>query len=352
MPDRGRKTLTRSYRESLLFWQDTQRRFIIAASLIVAVLFVGTLGYVLLEHWAPIDAFYMTVITIATVGFQEVGQLSQAGRLFTILLIFLGIGTASYSIGMIAALFVEGHMFDIIRGRKMVKEITSLRDHLIVCGYGKIGREVCDVLANENEIFIVIDSDQDKIDMALEKGYLAAVGDATDDDILLKSGIKQARGLISAISDDSANIYLVLTARALNDRLHIVARGVGTSYQKKMQRAGANRVVSPFEIGARRMAALLMRPAIVDFLEALSPVNSFGLRLDRIEIGENSPFNGVRLDKSYIKRDTGGAMVLGIEKKGQRMIINPPGSTKIGTQDTLLVIGSDEQLERLLTLSQ
>ena len=340
------------YNASTLFWRETQKRVIAAALLIVSVLVIGTIGYTILEGWNPFDSFYMTVITIATVGFHEVAQLSKQGRVFTIILIFMGIGTASYSIGTIVALLVEGKMMDIFRGRRMVKEITALKNHIIICGYGKIGREVCESLHSAGESFIVIDTSEEKIDQALERGYLAAIGDATDDDILIKAGIRSAHGLISAISDNSANIYLVLTARALNDKVRIVARGVGESYKKKMLRAGANAVVSPFEIGARRMAALMLKPEIVEFLEAFSPGTTYGLRLERLEIAEASSLVGKRLDESYIKHDTGGALVLGIEKQDERMIINPAGATVFEGNDVILALGNDDQLYKLKRLTK
>ena len=328
-------------------WHESLHRFFLAAMLIVFVLVFGTVGYVLIEKMSVFDSLYMTVITIATVGFHEVGELTNQGRMFTIMMIFLGIGVGGYAIGTIAAFIVEGQIMDILKGRRMVKEITGLRNHIIVCGFGKIGTEVCNVLSLSNQPFIVIDSDPEKIDEALGLGYIAAVGEATDDDILERAGIKHAHGLISAISDDSANVYLVLTARALNDKLRIIARGVGEKSKKKMVRAGADKVVSPFEIGARRMAALMMKPDIVDFLEALSPATTYGLRLERVTIQKSSSLCNKRLDQSYIKKETDGALILGIEKPEKPIIINPPGSTVLEQLDILLAIGNDKQLSLL-----
>jgi len=326
---------------------EVGRRLLYAAVMILLVLVIGTVGYMLIEGWTSIDALYMTVITVATVGFHEVGTLSRAGRIFTMVLIFWGIGVGGYAIGTIAAFLVEGQMVELLKGRKMARVITGLKDHIIVCGYGKIGMEVCARLSAAEQSFIVIDRNPDVIDEALGLGYIAAVGEATDDEILEKAGIHAARGLISAISDDSANVYLVLTARALNDKMRIIARGVGEASCKKMLRAGADRVVSPYEIGARRMTALMLRPEIVEFLEAFAPEVSFGLRLEKVQLGESSSLHGVRLDHSYIKRDTRGAMVLAIEKTGAPALINPPGATLLEAGDVLLVIGSDEQLALL-----
>ncbi len=332
------------------FSQDIVRRLFYAAFLILAVLITGTIGYRLIENLDYIDSLYMTVITIATVGFREVVELSDAGKIFTMIMIFFGIGVGGFAVGNIAAFFIQGHLLDLLKGRQMVKSITGLKNHIIVCGYGKIGREVCIQLALNNQDFIVIDKDDEKIDDALGMGYLAAVGEATDDDILLKSGIKQARGLISAISDDSANVYLVLTARALNRDLRIIARGIGEASRKKMKLAGADNVVSPFEIGARRMASLLIRPEIVDFVDSFSEAADYGLRLEKLSIHKNSKLKDKRLDESYIKRDTQGALIVGIEKKDQGMIINPPGYTVLEAGDSLLSLGSEEQLNLLKNL--
>ncbi|NIA31319.1 MAG: potassium channel protein [Actinobacteria bacterium] len=327
------------------------RKLVIAGSLVLGVMLLGTSGYMVLQKWNFLDAVYMTVITIATVGFREVRDLSSSGRIFTMILILLGIGVGSYAVGNIAAFFVEGQILDLLRGRKMEKEITNLKNHIIVAGYGKIGIEVCSRLHNMQEKFIVIDKDEDKISEALAKDYLAAVGEATDDEILERAGVKYARGLISAISDDSANVYLVLTARALNANLRIIARGTDEASLKKMIRAGADRVVSPFEIGARRMAALMVQPDIIDFIDAFSPGATLGLRLEKVELLPSSNLVGKRLDESHIKRDTGGALILAIEEPGLATQINPLGSTILKANDKLLAIADDEQITRLKQLA-
>ncbi len=337
-------------KEPYLLKQGTFKRLFTAAGLIFLLLIVGTLGYMVIEKWDVLNSFYMTVITIATVGFREVGDMGTRGKLFTSALIFLGIGIGGYAIGTIAAFLIEGQMLDLVKGRKMAKAITNLRNHIIVCGYGKIGKEVCHRLAEAGKDFIVIDKAMENIEDALAYGYLAAVGEATDDDILIKSGIQNAEGLVSAISDDSANVYLVLTARALNEKLRIIARGVGETSQKKMLRAGADRVVSPYEIGARRMAALSIKPDMVDFIEALTPSHSYGLLIEKLTLNKDSNLVGKRLDESFIKRDTNGAMVLGIEKVGHKMLLNPHGSTILQENDMLLSIGTEEQLNALKKL--
>lgn len=323
------------------------RRLFIALLLLIMLVAVGTIGYIMIMGWDILDAIYMTVITIATVGFHEVGQLNDGGRIFTIFLIFSGLALGSFAIGTIAAFLTEGQLAKFLKGSKMAWEITNLKNHIIVCGYGKIGREVCKTLAQLGKTFIVIDRDPDKIDEAIGLDYLAAVGDASDDDVLLKVGIKTARALISAISDDSANAYLVLTARSLNEKMYIVARGADDISSKKLLRVGANRVVSPFEIGARRMTAYVVKPEIVDFMDGFAPGGTFGLQLESITLSKSSNLVGKPLNQSNIKTRTQGALIVGISKPSIPIAINPPGETILETGDILIAIGNENQLQEL-----
>jgi len=331
---------------------EIMRRLFIAFTLLFFLVVLGTIGYHLIMGWAFLDALYMTVITIATVGFHELSPLSDVARIFTMILIFGGLAIGGYAIGTIAAFLTEGQLINVLRGSRMAWEITSLKNHVIVCGYGKIGHEVCRRLHAIGETFIVIEKVAEKIDEAVGLGYLAVVGDASEDDILLKVGVQHARALISAISDDTANVYLVLTARSLNDKIHIVARGTDDVTQKKLLRAGANRVVSPYEIGARRMAAYVVKPEIVDFLDAFAPGESLGLHLESITLSKKSRLIGKELKETNIRELTGGALVVGMCKQAGKMDINPPGDTILEENNILLVIGNDDQLELLGKLAE
>ncbi len=323
------------------------KRFLIAFLLLLFLVAIGSVGYRFIMGWDFLDSLYMTVITIATVGFNEVGELNKAGRIFTIFLIFGGLAIGGYAIGTIAAFITEGQLLNLLKGSRMAWEITNLKDHVIVCGYGKIGKEVCQRLAAIGHPFIVIDKEASKIDEAIEYDYLAVIGDASEDEVLLKVGVKTARALISAISDDSANVYLVLTARTLNEQLYIVARGTDELSKKKLLRVGANRVVSPFEIGARRMAAYVLKPEIVDFLDAFTPGGSYGLQLDRVVLSKGSPLVGKKLKESNIRELTNGALVVGISKNDNAMDINPPGDIVLEEGNVLLAIGNNNQLKAL-----
>ena len=327
------------------------RRLFTAVSLLLLLIIIGAAGYQLLEKWSLLDSIYMTVITIATVGFKEVAPLSRPAQVFTIFLIFSGLAIGGYAVGNIAAFFTEGQLQKILKGGRMAWEITNLKDHTIVCGYGKIGKEVCAQLAAADLPFIVIDKNADKIDEAVGHDFLAVIGDAAEDEVLLRVGIKNARALVSAITDDSANVYLVLTARTLNEHLHIVARGTDEASRKKLERVGANRVVSPYEIGARRMAAYVIKPEMVDFLDAFSPGGPYDLLVERISVLPGSRLDGKRLNESNIRVETGGAMVIGIGRPNEPMEINPYGDSLMFGGCILLTMGTNTQLDALRRLA-
>lgn len=326
----------------------------VAIIMLIFLIIIGTAGYHLILKTDFLESLYMTVITISTVGFREGAGMgaSDGAKVFTILLIFGGLAIGGYAIGTIAAFITEGHLLKILRDNRMTREITSLQNHTIVCGYGKIGTEVCARLDELGEPFIVIDQNMDKIDEAIGHDFLAAVGDASDDEVLAKVGIKRAKALVSAITDDSANVYLVLTARTLNENLYIVARGTDDISRKKLVRVGADKVVSPYEIGARRMAAYIVKPEIVDFLDAFTPGEKYDLQLEHVVLSKSSKLVGKKLQESNIRNLTGGALVVGIAKSENKMAINPPGETLLEEGNVLLAIGSNDQLAALLRIAQ
>lgn len=327
------------------------RRLFGAVFALLLLIVIGTVGYRIMMHWSLLDSIYMTVITIATVGFKEVAPLTKSAQVFTIFLIFGGLAVGGYAVGNVAAFFTEGQMLKILKGGRMAWEITNLKNHTIVCGYGKIGKEVCAQLTAADLPFIVIDKNADKIDEAVGRDFLAVIGDAAEDEVLLRVGIKNARALVSAITDDSANVYLVLTARTLNEHLHIVARGTDEVSRKKLERVGANRVVSPYEIGARRMAAYVIKPDVVDFLDAFAPGGPFDLLVERITVSPGSRLDGKRLNESNIRVETGGAMVIGIGRPNERMEINPRGDSLMSGGCILLTMGTNTQLDALRRLA-
>jgi voltage-gated potassium channel len=235
----------------------------------LAVLFIiialGTLGFELLEpEWDFLDSFYMTIITISTTGFKEVKPLSTEGRILTIFLIISGVMTIAYTGGKAAQILIENQIF---RRRRMAKNLNRVHDHYIVCGYGRMGRQICESLTENKASFVVIENDQVKIDKIIEKEYMFVNGDASNDDILLKAGIEKAKGLISVVKSDAENVFTALSAKGLNPNIFIVSRAVEEDTEGKLRKAGADRVVKPYDLSTARMINLLLRPGIIDFID-------------------------------------------------------------------------------------
>jgi len=327
------------------------QRIILAVILLCCIVIIGTAGYILIQKWNLLDSLYMTIITIGTVGFHEVKELGPIGRMFTIIIIIFGIGIGSYTIANLSAFIIEGQIRNIFRGRKMEKQISDLKDHIIVCGYGNTGQETVDELSHAKKKFVVIENDVNKIDELKQHGHLVLDGDATDDEILQKAGVNNAKGLIATLSNDADNVYVVLTARGMNPNLRIVARAIDQLSCRKLIRAGADKVVSPYSIAGRRMARLLLSPGIVDFLEVMIQSEELELKIEEIKLSKGSSLEKKRLRESNIKSETDGAMVIGIHKKGNKIIVNPPGNTLLEEEDILYVIGNDSQIEKLKELA-
>lgn len=312
------------------------------------VLICGTFGYMMLEDWSLLDSFYMTIITISTVGFHEVSQLGLKGRIFTIVLIFLGIGIGGYTISKLSAFLIEGQIQNLFKGKKMEKRISSLKGHLIVCGYGRTGYEIVSILNSIFPDFMIIERDEDRISEAQEKGHLVLQGDATDDEILEKAGVMKAFGLISALGNDADNVYVVLTARELNPKLRIIARGIDETSTRKLIRAGADKVVSPYTIAGRRMAYLATHPEVVEFLEIMNRTAEIELKLEQVPIVKKSMLDKKVLNESNIKSETDGAMVVGIKKVNDgKMVVNPPANTILEEGDILVALGNNAQIDKL-----
>ncbi|MBD3288475.1 potassium channel protein [candidate division KSB1 bacterium] len=321
--------------------------------LIFIIILSGTLGYMIIEKWRLFDALYMTIITISTVGFHEVAYLGIKGRIFTLFLIILGIGVGGYTIGKLSAFLIEGKIQHLFKGKKMEKKISSLKDHIIVCGLGRTGSEIISILNIIHPNFVIVDRDDDKVLEAQQKDYLVLQGDATDDDILKKAGVHNAFGLISALGNDAENVYVVLTARGLNSKLRIIARGIDETSSKKLIRAGADKVVSPFSIAGRRMAYLTTHPEVVEFLEIMNRSAELELKLEQVLIHKKSYLVNKKLNESNIKSETDGAMVVGIKKnQSNKMIVNPPGEMVLEEDDILVALGNNSQIEKLTELSQ
>ena len=323
---------------------NPQQRLLFGIYAFVAILVVGTAGYVLIEGWSFLDALYMTVITITTVGYAEVHSLSAGGRIFSIFLIIGGVGGALYAITGIIEYIVQGHFVTIWGRRRMKARIAKLTRHFILCGYGKVGEEIARSFKEEEMPFVVVDNNPESIARVEQTGHLYLQGDATSDEVLREAGIEQARGLVAAVGSDVDNTYITLSARGLCPDLFIAARASSEETMAKLKKVGANRVVSPHRIGGRRMAMLALRPAIVDFIDTVAYTRGRELQLENVDIGGNSPLVGLTMKAARSKT---GITVLAMQKKGGKLLTNPPDEEAIKDGDRLIVIGTKKQLAAL-----
>jgi voltage-gated potassium channel len=306
----------------------------------------GAAGYMTIEGWPLLDSLYMTITTISTVGYMEIHPLSRAGRLFTMLLVVSGITVLFYTVGKIAQVMFEGQFQRYFGRMKVEKRIESLKDHYIVCGYGRIGSLICQELMAEQVPFIVVES-QDPVTAKLEaEGKLFIKGSATEDETLLKAGILRAKGLIAVVTSDTENVYITLTARGLNPNLFILARAGEEGSEIKLQRAGANKVISPYHIGGSRMAQAILRPNVVDFIELATGRDHLDLQMEEILIPSSCAFAGKNLLTSGFRKET-GVIIVCVKKESGKMVFNPDSSTTIDGRDTLIVLGEQGAIQRL-----
>lgn len=318
------------------------KRIFFILTLLLVVVGLGTVGYMVIEELCFLDALYMTVITLATVGFREVKELSEVGKVFTIVLIVLGFGVFTYAATTIAQVLIEGELKDVFNERRRRKMLEKLKGHYIICGYGRMGRIIAKELKANGKEVVVIEKNLDP----KEEGYLFVIGDATKDEILKEAGIEKAKGLVSVLSSDSDNLYVVLSARALNPDLFIIARAAEESARKKLKMAGANKVVCPYHIGGLRMAHSLLKPNVVDFWEFITSSEYLNVDIEEIYVSENSPYAGKTLKEAKIGK-VFGVIIVGIKRQEGKIEFNPSGESYIMPGDILLAIGPPDKLELL-----
>ncbi len=312
---------------------------------LIILICIGTIGYYLIEGWSFSDAFYMTIITLSTVGFSEVHPLSEAGRYFTIFLILGGVGVALYVFSTVTEAVVSGQLQELLGRQRLEAKIGTLKGHYIICGYGRIGQHICRIIAKEVP-FVVVESDPERAQQVEKDGYIYFQGDATHEETLKKVGIDRAKGLVSVLGSDADNVYITLTARSLNPKLFIIARADEEHVMRKLERAGADKVISPYLIGARRMALTILRPAVTDFLELATPEANLELQLEEVRIQAKSELVGKKLIESEIRRFS-GAIILAVRKVTGEMIFNPPPEYVLDVNDTLVALGDRKGLARL-----
>ena len=311
---------------------------------------MGTTGYMLIEGWNLLDALYMTVITVATVGYSEVHAISPAGRIFTLVLIFFGVGLFLFVFGNIIQFLVEGRIRVILGRRKLDRRISRLKDHYIICGYGRMGRALCRHLIQKQLDFMVIEKNQDRVAVMEQDRVLFLLGTATDEATLLKAGIKTAKVLMPALGSDADNVFLVLTSRGLNPNLFVIARASQNSTKRILYSAGANVVVSPFDVGARGMAHAVLRPGVIRFLEMAFADEKTDIHLEQTTIAPSSTLVEVSLMDSGIRKNL-NLIVLAIIRADDSMLFNPAAQTIIRAGDTIIAVGEKESLRRLAEIA-
>lgn len=314
-----------------------------AFTAIMLVVVFGTVGYALLEGWPVLDAFYMTIITVTTIGYGEIHPLSDMGRMLTVIIILSGLGVVGYAVVAGTRFVVEGEINEFFTRRRSVRTIKKMRDHYIVCGFGRMGSLICRQLAERGIPFAVVEKDSELQAMITDKGFPLSPGDATDETVLVSAGIENARGLVSVLDSDAANVYVVLTARELNPNLEIVARSGSAGAHKKLYRAGASRVIDPYKIGGLRLVMGMLKPEVMSFIEIAMDYKELGVEIEQVQVAASSAYAGRHLIETDIRREL-DLIIVAIRKKGGKMVFNPGPQTLVEGDDTLITMGNRDKV--------
>ena len=318
----------------------------LAVILFLIVTAVGTAGYMVVEGWSAWDAFYMTIISVTTVGYREVHATSFAGQVWTVFVLLAGVSTLFYTASVVMAEIVEGGLRKGLESRRFNRMLEQLKDHFIICGYGRIGGVIADEFQRQGIPYVVVDRDPDRVHAVIARGGMAVEADASREDVLRRIGIERARGLIAAVGTDAENVYTVLTARVLRPDLFIIARIESEDAEPKLKRAGADRVLSPYQLGGVQMAATALRPAVVDFMRLATSSERLDLAAEQIEVKANSRFVGASIRDANLRQDF-GVIVVAIKRAAGHMEFNPAPEAIIGGNDQLVVLGHPDQLKAL-----
>lgn len=316
-------------------WGLIATRFRLPAVLTAVALVYGTTGYMLIEGYSPLDAIYMTVITLTTVGFGEVQPLGAAGRAFTITLMLAGVIVLFAGIGIVAQMLASDELGDPLRRRRIRKRIEDLSDHYVICAYGRVGRAAAEEFEQHGISYCVVEQLGELVPLMDAQGVLYLNADPTEEQVLRAAGIDRARGLVTAVDNDAVNVYITLTARALNPKLSIVARASAPASVDKLLRAGADRVISPYEMSGRRMAYLALQPSVVEFFDMVTVAPD--LRLEEIVVRPNSPLDRMTVGEAYSSH--GEVTILAVKKMGADLIPTPDQSTVLSAGDLVVALG-------------
>jgi voltage-gated potassium channel len=314
--------------------------------LLTTVLCVGTAGYVIIEGWDVFDAFYMTITTVTTVGYGEIHPLSRAGRVFNSGVIILGVATVLYTFSFLMARLVEGDLQVRWARRRRERMLDDRRNHFIICGFGRIGQIVAREFARQSIPFVIIERDGERMQAAIDMGYLAVEADASSEDVLRRLAIGRARGFIAAVSTDADNVFAILTARLLRPDLFIIGRAETEDAKAKLVRAGADRVLSPYQIGGLQLAQTALRPAVVDFVQLATSSDNLDLNMEQVQIADGAPLAGHSVIEANL-RQRFGVVVVGIQRASGTMEFNPSPESIMGVGDYLVVLGQAKNLRDL-----
>lgn len=324
----------------------------VAEALLVVLTLVlgGTLGYMTVEGWGAFDALYMSVITLTSVGYLEVHPLSTAGRVFTMGLLLTGVFSLFYAATAAIRSIVGGEVTGQFGRNRMEKKLHSLKDHIIVCGYGRMGRLVAQEFSQQGFPFVIIERSASLLSGFSSPVGIALAGDATHDETLRRAGIERARTLVTLAASDADNLFITMSARLMSDQVFIVARAEDEGAEKKLIRAGASRVVSPYVIGGQRVAQAVLRPSVVDFIELATRSDYMALQIDETEVGKESVLRGQLLKDTGLRQDL-GLIVVAIKRPDGRMLFNPEPEAVIEAGDILITLGAKNQQDRLRALA-
>lgn len=334
----------------ILRQRSLEQRLGVVLALFITIIVSGAAGYVWIEHWSWLDAFYMAAITVTTVGFSETHPLSEAGRLFTIALVVLGVGAFTYTFSSLAQYLISGELQGVLAQRRMKRQTERLHDHYIVCGYGRVGREVAQEFQREGKPMVIIDHDEKAIlDAQQLSGCLILQGDAGEDEVLHEAGIERAKGLVAAADTDATNVMITLSARALNANLFIVARANVEGNRIKLSHAGADRVISPAIIGGRSMAQMALRPNVVEFLDVVTRDEAMEYWIEDLTVMPGSALDGTTVGQTDIRKTT-GVTLLTIRRGEDQQVVLPNPETQLRAGDMVMAFGTREQLKHFQAL--
>jgi voltage-gated potassium channel len=323
-----------------------RRRLIVIGCSILVTVFGGMLGFMLIEHYSPFDAFYFTLITITTVGYGEIFGLSRSGRVFNSFLIFFGVISLLLAIGGITQTVIELELNQFFGKRRVKKMIDTLKGHYIVCGFGRVGRGAAAELSRAGVAFVIVDRDEEKVEIAIKAGMLAVLADSNQDETLMEVGIMRAKGLIATLATDADNLFLLLSAKGLKPGLSVCARIDQEGSEQKFRRAGADFVFAPYDITGNRMAQALLKPHVFQFIDFTTSSLDLDVGIEQVRVAAGGEFADRTLEQLHLRREL-GVIVLAIRKGDGRMLFNPPADALIEGGDFLVVMGEAENLRKL-----